>query len=115
MKDDARPSYWKMGMEELWCFPRQGAWILAISREIARLDQWRIVPKKDLWAVAGAWKELAGVVGRPRKRPHSGNEKNARVGTAVVINDQKRQVGRSAGRQVGRSAGRQVGRSAGRQ
>jgi hypothetical protein len=38
MKDDAKPSNWKMGMDELWCFPRQGAWILAISNKRGGLD-----------------------------------------------------------------------------
>ena len=65
----------------------------------------------DLWKVAGTWKELTGVVGRPRKRLRCGNEKNARVGAPGVTNDQKRQVGRSASRQVAKLAGRQVGRS----
>ena len=37
MKNDAKPSNWRMCMDGLWYFPRQGAWILAISSEIGGL------------------------------------------------------------------------------
>jgi hypothetical protein len=70
MKDGAKPSNWKIGMDELWCFPRQGAWTLATSSEIGRLDGWRIVPRADtgtgLSTVAGACKELTGAWSGPR-------------------------------------------------
>jgi hypothetical protein len=55
--------------------------------------------------------EPSTLVLKVQESPELWPEQSARAGTPVVIHDQIRQVGRSAGRQVGKSASRQVGRS----